>query len=106
MYVQVCDRIETRRTRKSIESEIGKFRRRIQQEEPHTAEREKVVKDYTDKVELYQKTMEAIRSHRTALKVHRLWCTFQIYELWALTLEYSILSSMEKLSSLWGLNWV
>ena len=65
----MCERIETRRTRKSIESEITKFRRRIQQEEPHAAERDGVVKSYTEKMEHYKKTMAAIRGHKTSLKV-------------------------------------
>ena len=67
--LQVCERIETRRSRKSIESEISKFRRRIQQEEPHAAERDGVARSYTEKMELYQKTMATIRGHRAALKV-------------------------------------
>ena len=66
---QVCERIETRRSRKSVESEISKLRRRIQQEEPHAAEKDGVAKKYLEKMELYEKTMATIRGHRAALKV-------------------------------------
>ncbi|CAI7997627.1 Structural maintenance of chromosomes protein 6 [Geodia barretti] len=65
---KVCERIETRRSRKSVESEISKLRRRIQQEEPHAAEKDGVAKNYLEKMELYEKTMATIRGHRAALK--------------------------------------
>ena len=61
--------METRRTCKSIESEIGKFRQQIQREEPQAAEMEAVAREYTDKVELYQRTMENIRSNKKSLRV-------------------------------------
>ena len=69
MCCQVCERIETRRTRKSIESEIGKLKHRIQQEEPQASEKEAVVQEYTSKIKLFQKTKKTVREHKTALKV-------------------------------------
>ena len=61
--------METRRSRKSLETETNRLKRRIEQEEPQMAEKEAVEREYTDKVEQYQKTMKVVREHTMALKV-------------------------------------
>lgn len=66
---KVCERIETRRSCKSIETEISKLKRHIQREEPHIDEKEAVAQEYTTKIDLYRKTMKSIREHKMALKV-------------------------------------
>lgn len=70
---KVCERIETRRNRKSIETEISKLKRHIQREEPQIDEKEAVAQEYTTKIDLYRKTMKAVREHKLALKVRSTW---------------------------------
>ena len=65
----MCERIETRRSRKSIETEISKLKRRVQQEEPQASEKDAVEQEYVSKIELFKKTMDTICAHKTALMV-------------------------------------
>lgn len=71
----MCERIETTRSRKSIETEISKLKRRIQQEEPQASEKDAVGEAYINKVELYKKTMETVRANKVALKVREYFHT-------------------------------
>lgn len=70
---KVCERIETRRNRKSIETEISKLKRHIQREEPQIDEKEAVAQEYTTKIDQFRKTMKSIREHKLALKVKCAW---------------------------------
>lgn len=66
---EVCARVETDRSRKSIQSEIDKLRKRIDEELPQQAEQDKITEQYMEAMQRYERTSDAIRNEQTALKV-------------------------------------
>lgn len=71
---EVCQPITTKRSRKSIQTEIDKLRRYIDRELPQLAEREEVEEQYLEAMGLYKKTVEAIEGEERALNVSSSSC--------------------------------
>ena len=65
---EVCPEIQTERTPKSIHSEREKLRRRIAQELPEHSEQERIMEQYKEAKELYEKTFLTVRNQRKVLK--------------------------------------
>lgn len=72
---EVCPRIETDRSRQSIQSEADKLKRRIAQELPDQAEQDEVESQYVEAMERFTKTKQAIKNERKALKVRDSVCS-------------------------------
>lgn len=66
---EVCERIKTERSRKSIQTEIAKLKRYIEQELPQVAERDEIENCYIEAMELFEKTKDAIDGEKKALEV-------------------------------------
>ena len=67
--LQNCDRIETKRRRKEVESELKKLKSFIEKQQPRIEEQESIRQEYNDAMELYKETMAKIKQQRKALKV-------------------------------------
>ena len=75
--LQNCPRIETKRRRKDVESEIRKLKSFIEKQQPRIEEQDQIRKEYTEAMELFQETMSKIHQQKKALKV-----SFWFYACW------------------------
>ena len=66
---EVSQPIDTKRTRKNIQSEIDKLKKILDQRLPQLAEREEVEKEYLEAMDQYRTTAELIAGEENALKV-------------------------------------
>ncbi len=66
---EVSQPIDTKRTRKSIQSEIDKKKKHLDRQLPQLAEREAVEKAYLEAMDQYKSTAELITGEEDALKV-------------------------------------
>ena len=74
---EVSQPIKTKRSRKSIQSEIDKKKRHIELKLPQLAEREEIERQYLEAMGAYEKTDETIRGEEHALKVNLIcWLFF------------------------------
>ncbi len=66
---EVCPRINTDRSHKSIKSEIEKLKRLISQELPHRSEQEEIEAQYIQAMDRYKETSDAIDMEKKSLMV-------------------------------------
>ena len=71
-----CERINTRRKRKEVESEIRKLKRFIEERQPRIEEQDSIRQQYSEAMEKLKEAMALIKKEKVALKV----CT-HIYKL-------------------------
>lgn len=67
--MEVCDRIETKRSCKNIESEIAKLKRTIRHQQPSRDEQVAIEAQYEAAMEKYKSTTTSIKQEFKALKV-------------------------------------
>ena len=67
--IEVCGRIDTARSCKNIESEIGKLKRHILQQQPSRDEQETIREQYAEAMEKVKSTQLSIKQERKALTV-------------------------------------
>ena len=68
-----CERIATDRSHKSIQTEIAKLRRYIEQELPQLAERDAIEERYIEAMKLFKNSKKAILNEKLALRVRVLY---------------------------------
>ena len=67
--LQNCPRIETKRRRKEVESELRKLKSFIEKQQPQAEEQDLIRQQYTEAMELWKETMAKIKQQKKALKV-------------------------------------
>lgn len=73
---EVCPRIVTERSRKSIKSEINKLERCIERELPQREEQERIEKEYLLAMKRYERTQQIIRDENAGLNVRYTLCLY------------------------------
>jgi len=78
---EVSQPIDTKRSRKNIQSEIDKLKKHLDKRLPQLAEREEVEREYLEAMDQYKTTAELIAGEEDALKVNTLLfvCCFLEY---------------------------
>ena len=67
--LQNCARIETKRKRKEVESELRKLKSFIEKQQPRAEEQDLIRQEYSDAMELLEETIAKIKQQKKALKV-------------------------------------
>ena len=64
-----CERINTTRKSKMVESEIKKMKKFIEDRQPRLEEQDAIRQQYTEAMERWKEAMTKIKQQRTALRV-------------------------------------